>query len=178
MGRDAYSPSGEHSLKDLMSLVSGKLDEGDASSSRAATATWLRVNGDVERRHTVATFLAAEDGRKVLVVYIDSSAMMQDFSTNKLIYLDRLAHGGLPLDDIRFRLSRYGGRKPKADDAHAEQGAEDAETPYDVLPPVPEEVRAQVAEEVAGLPPRLRDAVSEALITSYRRSLDNHTNFG
>lgn len=172
--RDDSQRVGESSLKDLLSGLEEGLDQGKIDSSRTATRVWLKVNGDIERRHTMATFLAEEDGRRILVVYVDSSSLLQDFTTNRLIYRDRLANGGLDVDEVRFGLSKYRRSQPNRDLASSHDGDND-ETAYDSLPDVSNDQMEKIEEETSQLPPRLRSAVSKAFVSSVRRSQDPNT---
>jgi hypothetical protein len=171
---DNLSRSGEHSLGDLLTDISRSFDHEQADASRKATRIWLEVNGDIERKHTMATFLSEDGGKKTLVVYIDSSALIQNFSTNRLLYLGRLANGGLEVDDIRFKLSRY--RHDQKNDGLADQ-EENKETPFDELPEISNKMKEEIKAETSQLPPKLRAAVSEAFVSSVRRSQDPNTDF-
>ena len=169
---DNPSRVGEHSLGDLLTDISHGFDHEQADASRQATRVWLEVNGDIERKHTMATFLSDDGGKRTLVVYIDSSALIQDFTTNRLLYLGRLANGGLQVDEVCFKLSRY--RHDRKEGLDEDQ---DQETPFEELPEISNKMQKEIEDETSQLPPKLRAAVSEAFVSSVRRSQDPNTDF-
>jgi len=98
-------------LSELMDKLTGAI-AGRANPSLRALAAWRAATGKRERDHTVGVYLAEPDdprnGRKIryLTVYVDSSALLQDFSTNSELYVIKLARQGLEVADVQFRLSR------------------------------------------------------------------------
>lgn len=158
-------PSGR-AWSTIGSVVGGIRDEVEprgASLSQRAHDAWMQANGDIERRHTVGTYLRQDDGDlPTLVVYIDSRAMMQDFMTNRLLYLDRLAAFGMDLKGIDFRPSKYrvNGRPG---------GPMENEEERQTLPEATPEEIERVRRMTEALPESLRDAASEAVISSIRR---------
>jgi len=98
-------------LSELMDKLTGAI-AGRANPSLRALAVWRAATGKRERDHTVGVYLAEPDdprnGRKIryLTVYVDSSALLQDFSTNSELYVIKLARQGLEVADVQFRLSR------------------------------------------------------------------------
>ncbi len=119
MSVDLYDPQrGDEGYEDrleplskLMGAVTGTL-VSQASPSMRALAAWRAACGKRERDHTVAVYLAEPDdprnARRIryLTVYVDSSALLQDFSTNSELYVIKLARQGLEVADVQFRLSR------------------------------------------------------------------------
>lgn len=145
------------------------------SGTQGAAAAWFRANGDLEHRHTAGVFLKeSADGRTppILIVYIDSSSMLADFTTNKDLYAIRLAHAGFEVSDVQFKLSR---------NARTAIPTEAPDTKRKVLEPLPEltdgELRA-IEEQTADLPEAVRDSVKDAMISSLRREKSLSTEEG
>ncbi|MGN0084974.1 MAG: hypothetical protein ACI38S_05235, partial [Atopobiaceae bacterium] len=111
--------SGEVSMKRvtkvdtlLRGYMSGSMKRGMSMQARASAA-WWQANGDLEHRHTQGIYVKEfKTKAPVLYVYIDTSALLQDFTTNKELYLARLANRGFAASDIKFQLSRKGRKKP------------------------------------------------------------------
>ena len=86
-----------------------------AKPTAAATVAWHQAVTSRESAHTMAVHLAEPDdpnNRKhvrVITVYVDSNAILQDFRTNANLYLMKLERVGLRVDEIAFRLSRKAG---------------------------------------------------------------------
>ena len=62
----------------------------------------------------VAVWLSEPRGRASLpdlVVYLDGHALMVDLTTNAELYVDRLAHAGLEVGHVRFKLSKKAGQR-------------------------------------------------------------------
>ena len=97
-------------LSDLLGQTSNGLITR-AGSSVASLAAWHAAVGARERDHTRAVYLAEPDdpknrsGVRTLVVYVDSNSVLQDFRTNAELYQLKLAHYGLTVDRLDFRLS-------------------------------------------------------------------------
>ena len=164
LSEDVPRNQGWSSVGDVLGGLKSQVEPKGASLSQRAYDAWMQANGDVERRHTVGTYLRQEDGElPTLVIYIDSRAMMQDFMTNHLLYLDRLAMFGMRLKAVEFRLSKY--RRETAATPEPEEQPEAEELP----PATPQEI-AMAREMTQDLPPALREAASEAVISSIRRS--------
>lgn len=106
-GRDARA----RTLGDLLGQASNSLMTR-AGSSVAALAAWHDATGAREHAHTRAVYLAEADdpqnrsGLRTLVVYVDTSSVLQDFRTNAELYQMKLGHVGLPVQKLEFRLSR------------------------------------------------------------------------
>lgn len=149
------------------SLMGDGMSRKLSDSQRAARA-WYAANGDLEHRHTCGVFLK-EGVRKgespTLFVYIDSSSMLQDFTTNRDIYLIRLAHNGFDVADIQFRLSKT---RKKSSSARV-AGAPRPQPSHEELPPLDPDRMAEIERQTGDLPESLRKAVSEAMTLSYRR---------
>ena len=90
-------------------LLNSDLSSGLSDNQKAYRA-WFGANGKFEQAHTCGVFLKDMSAQKrlpVLYVYIDKSGVLQDFTTNKEIYIVRLSHFGFEVSDIQFRLSKY-----------------------------------------------------------------------
>lgn len=150
----------------LGEVVDGGLARGMGATQRASRA-WWQVNGDFEHRHTCGVFLkdlSELDRAPELYVYIDSSAVLQDFATNREIYLTRLENAGFVVSDVRFRLSKFPRRGVAA--PGVVPAARAASEP---LPPATEEERDRARRACEGLPDGLRDRVAAAMLSSMVR---------
>ena len=120
----------------------------------------LRVNGDVERKHTCGAFIKpVPHADPSLTIYLDSRSRVVDFNANRELYLQRLAYGGLPLSRIEFRLAKDIPARSSADEE-----AEERE-----LPELSDEELELVRAATANLAEPLKSSVSKAMIASMRR---------
>ena len=161
--RDAVPESAGALLNDLLDH---DLSRG-VSAARTAGRLWHRANGDFERRHTCGVFLkdlSAQGEDPLLIVYIDSNAVMQDFTTNREIYRLRLANQGFNVSDVQFRLSKYGHGSPSVTGSVMVG----KEARCDLPKPTAEQV-ATAREACANLPESIRGRACEAMISSMRR---------
>lgn len=89
-------------------LLGGSLGRGLGPAQKAARA-WYAANGDRERAHTTRVWLR-KSGRTgqdpVLVVELDAGWLAGELSTNKELYLSRLAFRGIRVSDICFKVGR------------------------------------------------------------------------
>ena len=178
---DPLDPAKQHAPVSAGLLVSGYLDgkaKAGASDASRALMTWRRIAGRRAASHTVAVWLnrpKVEGHLPELVVYLDGNALMADLTTNALLYEERLAYAGLPVERVRFRLSRKAGQTsaPAGDARASEVPAPAAPAP---LPPLAPAEEARVDAACAQLPPRLREAASEAMKLSLRRKKSEGTN--
>lgn len=156
---------GTQSIGDILSKGVYGRRPAALTVQQKARETWLRSNGDLERKHTCGVFLkenATKDGLPLLVVYIDSSSMIQDFSTDKDLYIDRLRHAGFVVGDLRFKLSRE-----KVVDKGIGTAVDEPLQP-EPLPTLSKEEKAYVDSSVAALPDTIRESVREAMDSSLR----------
>ena len=132
------------------------------NAHKRALALWMRVNGDVERKHTCGAFVrTVAHADPALTIYLDSRTRVVDFTANRELYLRRLAYQGMPLSKLEFRLAK----DIPARDAAEKEAAERAEE----LPELDAEELAYVESCVAPLEEPLRLKVSKAMIVSMRR---------
>ena len=116
---DPLDPSKQHQPQTAGELVSSFVDKNllaGASAASLALTTWRRVAGRRAAKHTVAVWLSEPRGRASLpdlVVYLDGHALMVDLTTNAELYVDRLAHAGLEVGHVRFKLSKKAERYVK-----------------------------------------------------------------
>ncbi len=97
---------GKVELKDLLSrCVDETLASGDVSS-RAARA-WAEAAGEVGSRHTRGIYVREGEGGALptLIVYLDGHSFVYEFATDHLLYEQRMAYLGFPVEAIEFRLS-------------------------------------------------------------------------
>ena len=144
-------------------VLEGMLGSGGAvrlNAHKRALALWMRVNGDIERKHTCGAFIKpVAHADPLLVIYLDSRSRVVDFTANREIYLQRLAYQGLPLSKIEFKLAKDIPPRASAD--------EEAEAPE--LPKLSSEELEYVATCTQNLSEPLRTSVSKAMIVSMRR---------
>ena len=90
---------------------------------------------------------------------------MVDLATNAELYVDRLAHAGLEVGHVRFKLSKKAGQRRE------ERGEtrEDRSVARD-LPPLTPLERAHVDATTAQLSPKIRANASKAMEMSIRRA--------
>lgn len=119
----------------------GTLQTTQHKGEKSAGYVWNKIAGDLGRRHTLGLYL--EEPKKepspsllkkhaknktlpILHVYLDSQALIQDFSTDAVLYQAKMAHEGLPLQKIKFHLSKkIQGNKRRTNEGipHNSQGA-------------------------------------------------------
>lgn len=161
---------GESDVAGLVSsYLSGSLGRELSANQRAARA-WYGVCLERERNHTCGVFLKEEDDKlPLLVVYLDTNVIMQDFSTNKEIYLLRLESIGFPVSDIHFRLSKFK-REQRVEASPTEEGER---IPTREL--TAEEMREidDFSSEISS--PDLRGIVREAMISSKKWDIAEST---
>lgn len=160
--------SGEVSMKRvtkvdtlLRGYMSGSMKRSMSMQARASAA-WWQANGDLEHRHTQGIYVKEfKTKAPVLYVYIDTSALLQDFTTNKELYLARLANRGFAASDIKFQLSRKGqGTRRQAKPVK----------PASSLSPLDEGTSAAIDAGCEGLPDGLKGAAAQALKLMLERS--------
>lgn len=149
----------------LSSVLQGMLGSGGSmrmNAHKRALSIWMRVNGDIERKHTCGVFIKpVPHADPALTVYLDSRGRVVDFNANRELYLQRLAYQGLPLSKIEFKLSK--------DVPSRASAVEEAEARADELPELSADELSYVEECVENLLEPLRTSVSKAMIFSMRR---------
>ncbi|MCH3967445.1 MAG: hypothetical protein LKE50_02230 [Atopobiaceae bacterium] len=160
---------GPEPLSSLMGSIVSCQRRPQFTVQQQARLTWLECNGALERRHTCGVYLA--EGKRqgelpTLVVYIDSSALMQDFTTDHLLYVGRVSHAGLEVADVRFKLSHKRPSEPTYPKGGVTAAASSCEATS--LPPLTPEQEEQVTQEVADLPDGLRDTAADAMRASLK----------
>lgn len=157
------------SVADLSRQVLGRAAQCADGTVRAGYA-WNLICGESGQRHTQGLYLETRaDGARVLHVYLDSSPLIQDFQTDHLLYERRLAAVGLPVQSVRFELSRradFWGAVPGV--AVTGPAAEKPPAP-ETLPPLTPAQQASVDEAARGLPPDVAPAFRAAMELSLRR---------
>lgn len=172
MEYDPLDPAKQHKPETAADLVSGYLDARlarGANKTLQALTIWRNIAGKRASKHTVAVWLSDPAGPRNLpdlVVYLDGNALMVDLSTNAELYVDRLAHAGLEVAHVRFKLSRKAGQIAQQRMAAAEGPADEppelpALTPYE---------RTRIAADVERIPASMREDVSKAMEMSLRRA--------
>jgi hypothetical protein len=145
-------------------LLGGSLGRGLGPAQKAARA-WYAANGDRERAHTTRVWLR-KSGRTgqdpVLVVELDAGWLAGELSTNKELYLSRLAFRGIRVSDICFKVGR------RQDVAALRARPTPGEPPE--LARLSEEERSRVARATNNLPDGLKQSVSRAMCASLARN--------
>lgn len=169
---DPLDPAKQHAPETAAELVSTYLDArlaAGANKTMQALTVWRKIAGKRAAKHTVAVWLSDPSGPMNLpdlVVYLDGNALMVDLSTNAELYVDRLAHAGLEVAHVRFKLSRKAGQI--AQERLAAAASPKRETP--ALPPLTDYERARIALEVQRVPEAIRKDASKAMELSWRRA--------
>jgi hypothetical protein len=157
-------PEGLPSL--MQALMDDRMSRHLTANQRAWKA-WYRANGDRERTHTKGVFLRrprSGQGDPLLVVYVDSHALVTDFGVNKELYLARLANVGFRVSGISFQLSRK---------KVGSQGQRTPRPSHGLPSPLPEldaREHADVASLVSELPESLRATAARAIELSKQRA--------
>ncbi|HIU23593.1 hypothetical protein [Olsenella sp. Marseille-QA0557] len=162
----------------IASVLGSYLDNELAQNinvTQNASRAWWRANGDFEHRHTCGVYLkdlSDLDRAPELYVYIDSNAVLQDFTTNREIYLARLENIGFIVSDVQFRLSKYAGHRSKQKQIEIQS----ASSPVSAKLPEPtsEEVH-EVQQACSELPDGLRERVESAMLNSILRQKEKDT---
>ncbi len=171
MEYDPLDPAKQHEPQEVGALVSSFVDKNlmaGASAASLALTTWKRVAGRRAAKHTVAVWLSEPRGRAALpdlIVYLDGHALMVDLTTNAELYVDRLAHAGLEVGHVRFKLSKKAGQRREEPPEQREGRSVEAE-----LPPLTPLERAHVEAATMHLSPKIRANASKAMEMSLRRA--------
>ncbi|MCI1665806.1 MAG: hypothetical protein LKI25_05495 [Atopobiaceae bacterium] len=150
------------SLSSLLQTGLSSVTTPELGIQQKARLAWSRANGDLERRHTCGVFLkegGSHTGLPTLIVYIDSSSLIQDFTCDRQLYVERLCHEGLPVVDVQFKLSRRK-RTVKKEIPPKHEVAD--------LPPLDVSEQRRVTEMCGKLPDALRDKAMQAMSSSLR----------
>ncbi|WP_051353706.1 hypothetical protein [Atopobium fossor] len=148
-------------------LFNSELSSGLSDNQKAYRA-WFSANGKFEQAHTCGVFLKDMSTQKcapVLYVYLDKSGILQDFTTNKEIYLIRLTHIGFEVSDIQFRLSKYPKHSLKTDGVDIKTSVSDKPS----LQPATIQQKNQAEQMTKNLSEPLKTKVYNAIISSMRR---------
>lgn len=172
MEYDPLDPAKQHAPETAADLVSTYLDgrlAAGANKTMQALTVWRKIAGKRAAKHTVAVWLSDPAGPlnlPDLVVYLDGNALMVDLSTNAELFVDRLAHAGLEVAHVRFKLSRKAGQIAEERMLKAERKSH--EVPE--LPPLTDYDRARIALDVQRIPEAMRADASKAMEMSIRRA--------
>lgn len=162
------------SLKDIMSSSENVFSHDGAqqlTSSKRVYMLWYKVNGNFERKHTCGLFLKEPSGKEqypTLIVYIDKNVVMQDFRTNKGIYLIRLKAQGLILRDIQFVLTKNPRPKYKKEE---ETKKKEEKMP---LPDLSEQEMAYIKDLTKDLDEDMKKTVVKPIISVFKRQKQIH----
>ena len=167
-------PRSAQQLSELLGSMNGEMLR-KAKATGSAYASWVAATGSRERTHTMGVYLAEPDDpsnrrhKRTLTVYVDSSAILQDFTTNANLYLMKLERAGLALDAVEFRLSRK--QRPTRETSSSfdiRPNTHPAAQPTQE-PAVSRETRTP--EQAAALAARLEQVDNPALRESLRRAI-------
>lgn len=91
----------------------GTLRTTQHNGKKSAGFVWNKIAGDIGRKHTLGLYLEEPKNNPpthiklpILHVYLDSQALIQDFSTDSALYQAKMAYEGLPVQAIKFHLSK------------------------------------------------------------------------
>lgn len=159
-------------LEEALELCGSRQSRDDAS---AVWLAWMRVNGDVERRHTSGIFIVPPrrgEEEPSLTVYVDSNVYLTDFSARCEIYLARLASAGLRFSRIEFRRSKWPApAKNQAEPARPRPRTAAQQSP----PPLDAGEHREIDELCSKLPEGLHESVSRAMRASYQAQKREHS---
>lgn len=158
-------------IEEALELYGSRRSRDDAS---AVWLAWMRVNGDVERRHTSGIFIVPPrrgQEEPSLTVYVDSNVYLTDFSARREIYLARLASAGLRFSRIEFRRSK----RPVPAKNQAEPARPRPAAAQQSLPPLDAGERREIDELCSDLPEGLHESVSRAMRASYQAQKREHS---
>lgn len=83
--------------------------------TQKASLSWNKIAGKIGQKHTQGIFVKETDETEpILFVYLDSSALIQDFQTNAVLYKEKLAMIGFPVEKILFKLSNKKAQKQES----------------------------------------------------------------
>ncbi len=163
---------GKVELKDVLaSSMGGVLASSDATSR--AAALWAEAAGEAGSRHTCGIYVKEGEagGLPTLIVYLDGHSFVYEFATDHLLYEQRMAYLGFPVEKIEFRLSNRRAPSRSASAAPREaahpaetNGAEVLRTPA----PLTASEEAWAEGLVGDLPKELADAILGAIRASKR----------
>lgn len=174
---------GTSSLADLLGeCAAGALSQGSATTR--AAAAWAKAAGETGSRHTCGIYLdertggSAPDGSAplpVLIVYLDGHSFVYEFATDHLLYEQRMAYLGFPVERIEFRLSRAPARRvtptPPA------QALAQAPAPARTADPAPAApARADVDAWAKGLVEDLPGPLADAILGAIRATQTDQGN--
>lgn len=167
---DKSGATESESLKDALSSFMQATFTKQLSEQQKAYRAWYSANGDFEHRHTCGLYLNTKVGQNkppALIVYLDTNAIMQDFTTNKDIYLIRLQNIGFEVSDIQFRLSK----EPKKQSApqKIEDLKQNQETLVTDKVDLTDEEILWAQEMAQRAPEAIRENVYKAIIASVAR---------
>lgn len=205
------------SIKDLVSRQAealGTLKSKKFKGQKAAGYVWNQICGEIGRKHTMGLFLEGAKQKELsqgkasqkeqnarflqkdlptLHVYLDSHALIQDFSTDLPLYQAKMAQAGLPVKKIVFQLSKKAGepRGPQRSEGVNNFSALSPATctvfdskkgkmqlspdlakkkvPLSDLPQLSPEEAEKIQEIIKGLPPELQKSAVSAMSSSMRR---------
>lgn len=159
-------------LTSISSLLSQQTDMllQKGSSQKKAFTIWISCVSERERKHTKAVYVKEnKNALPTLIVYIDTPVLLQDFLTNKNLYIDRLTYAGFAVKDVDFKVSRYATQQTK----HARPLIE--EQTKNPLPELSQEEKTYIHEQTAKLDKDIASSVSRAMEASFRKNKNKHT---
>lgn len=171
---DPYDPKCQHNAvtakEALTSFMNNKL-ASNLSLTHTAFLKWCEAAGKRAANHTMAVWVNEKKSPVELVVYIDNSSLIVDYTTNAELYIDRLAYIGFPVSGLKFRLSN----KTKSPNTDVVQ--QNKKLSVNNLPELSEEEKTFIKSECEKLPSEYRENVSKAMELSFRyQKLENTSN--
>lgn len=164
---DPEDPAKQHAPKTSSELLSSFLDKkitSGLSQTSKAFAKWCEVAGKRAIKHTKAVWLNTQTSQKYpeLTVYIDTSSLLADYTTNADLYIDRFEYVDFPISKLFFKLSNKVTPSLKLQDSEVQQVEE-------VLPELSEQEEKEVENLCSAFPEQLKTSASRAMKLSLKR---------
>ena len=187
----------EMSIKELVERQTdalGTLQSKKLKGQKIACFVWNQICGEIGRKHTMGLFLeeskqktgqttpaSKENNLPILHVYLDSHALIQDFSTDLPVYQAKMAQAGLPVKKIVFQLSKKAGQTSRVNVEEHQLSAtntrsntppinpQEEKIPLSELPQLTPEDAKKIQKTIKHLPPELQKTAVSAMSSSMRR---------
>lgn len=169
-------------VKDLVDKTIDKLGKGNKKALRAAyvQTIWEQVAPEEVLEHTDNVFLFMKDGKREMVIYVDSPIWAAELTACKdrfRMYVEQRMGEG-PIDTLRFQASSMAYKKK----TFKKREAEDAKTRADVGEvPLTNDEKNKIDEQTDSIEDEdLRNALRQAWIKSkeWQKWTDQKTSMG
>lgn len=172
---DPLDPTKQHEAKSseelMTTFLNNKIKKGLSLTSKAYIK-WCEIAGLRAASHTMAVWVNDESDPKKpeLIIYLDNSSLIADYTTNTELYKERLSYADFPVTSLKFKLSRKVGKnKPQQEVKTQDKKIE--------LPNLTQPEEEEIELLCKTLPNTLKDKVSKAMELSFKVSkLENTRN--